>query len=93
MLKYLFWALNGDYIKAHIKTINVQAAQANLSLKDISSFVMQCPSLYEQKAIAEVLTDADAEIEKLDAKLARWKDQKTFLLNELVTGSIRVGAA
>ncbi len=92
-LKYLFWSLNGDDIKTHIKSINVQAAQANLSLKDVSNFKISLPSIDEQQAIAEVLTDADTEIEKLEAKLARWKDQKKYLLNELVTGSIRTGAA
>lgn len=44
----------------------------------------------EQRAIAAVLTAADREIEALERKLALWKDQKKFLLNNLVTGTIRL---
>ena len=48
------------------------------------------PPLEEQQAIAKVLSAADGEIEVLERKLATWKDQKKFLLNNLVTGSIRL---
>ncbi|MGD9872855.1 MAG: restriction endonuclease subunit S [Kiritimatiellia bacterium] len=44
----------------------------------------------EQQAIAEVLTAADREIEALERKLALWKEQKKYLLNNLVTGTIRL---
>jgi type I restriction enzyme S subunit len=60
---------------------------------DIKNKQFHIPQIDEQQAIAEVLTDADVEISTQEAKLARWKDQKKYLLNELVTGSIRVGAA
>ncbi len=44
----------------------------------------------EQGAIAEVLSAADKEIEALEQKLALWKEQKKYLLNNLVTGTIRL---
>ena len=37
-----------------------------------------------------MLTAADGEIEALEKKLALWKDQKKFLLNNLVTGTFRL---
>jgi type I restriction enzyme S subunit len=48
------------------------------------------PPLDEQQAIAEVLSAADGEIEVLERKLDKWKEQKKFLLNNLVTGTIRL---
>ena len=46
----------------------------------------------EQRAIAEVLAAADRELEALERKLALWKNQKKFLLNNLVTGTVRLPA-
>lgn len=46
----------------------------------------------EQKAIADILVTADREIEKLEEKLRIIKEQKKFLLNNLITGQIRVPA-
>ena len=42
-----------------------------------------------QKAIANILTTADNEIVELEKKLALLKEQKKFLLNNLITGAIR----
>ena len=43
----------------------------------------------EQKAIANILTTTDNEINKLDHKLSLFKEQKKYLLNNLITGKIR----
>ena len=48
------------------------------------------PSSCEQQAIASVLSKADEEINALGRKLSVLKDQKRFLLNNLVTGTIRL---
>lgn len=87
---FLFWFLNGEIVKSHIRAINVQAAQANISLKDIADFKIHLPTLLEQQAITSVLSSVDAEISALEQKLAALKEQKRFLLNNLVTGSIRL---
>lgn len=47
------------------------------------------PSFEEQRAIANVLTIADEEIKALEEKLTILKDQKKYLLNNLITGQIR----
>ncbi len=65
-------------------------SQTNLRKDDILACKLIFPSFKEQKAIAEVLTTADEEIEALRKKLDVWKEQKRFLLNNLVTGNIRV---
>ena len=61
-------------------------SQTNLRKDDILACKLVFPNLKEQKAIAEILTTADEEIEKLGEKLGKVKDQKKFLLNNLVTG-------
>jgi len=64
--------------------------QKNLNTDIVNRIPLQLPPLEEQQAIAEVLRAADGEIDALEKKLVLWKDQKKYLLNNLVTGSIRL---
>lgn len=65
-------------------------AQANLSTGDIKEYIVDIPqSKEEQAAIAKILTTADREINTLKQKLKVLKDQKRYLLNNLITGVIR----
>jgi type I restriction enzyme S subunit len=48
------------------------------------------PSLPEQTAIATVLSDMDAEIAALEAKLAKARHIKQGMVQNLLTGRIRL---
>lgn len=48
------------------------------------------PNIEEQTAIAQILTTADQEIELLEKKKLLVEQQKKFLLNNLITGRIRL---
>ena len=56
----------------------------------LKGVAMPLPSLQEQQAIAAVLSSTDAEIAALDRKLSTLREQKRFLLNNMVTGSLRL---
>lgn len=57
---------------------------------DVKALSLYIPkSKEEQKAIAKILTTADNEIQELEKKLQIIKDQKKYLLNNLITGTIR----
>ena len=62
----------------------------NLNAKDIDELKFAFPSLAEQKAIAEVLSDMDAEISELKAQKAKFESIKQGLMQELLTGKIRL---
>ncbi|MGE4489051.1 MAG: restriction endonuclease subunit S [Kiritimatiellales bacterium] len=66
--------------------------RGGLNLSLLGKLTISLPSLEEQRAIAEVLSAADREIEALEKKLALWKEQKKYLLNNLVTGTLRLPA-
>jgi type I restriction enzyme S subunit len=68
-------------------------AQPNIGKYDISSYEIMVPSLPEQKAIAEVLSDMDAEIEALEAKRAKYESIKQGMMQELLTGKTRLKGA
>ncbi|MDG5854391.1 restriction endonuclease subunit S [Clostridium beijerinckii] len=48
------------------------------------------PTLEEQTAIAQILSDMDTEIEKLNIKLNKYKDIKQGMMQELLTGKRRL---
>lgn len=47
-------------------------------------------SVFEQSAIAQVLSDMDAEISALEAKRDKYKAIKQGMMQELLTGNIRL---
>ena len=58
--------------------------------KDFLRMKINIPSLPEQQAIAKVLTTADREIELLIKDLEQQKQTKKYLMQQLLTGKIRV---
>ena len=48
------------------------------------------PEFTEQKAIAQVLSDMDSEIEQLEKNLAKYQQIKQGMMQELLTGRIRL---
>ena len=79
-------------LKNHFIRFSSGSTFLELSKRDFEKTKISLPPLEEQRAIAEVLAAADGEIEALERKLALWKDQKKFLLNNLVTGTVRLPA-
>lgn len=62
----------------------------HLSHQDVENIHKAPPALPEQTAIAEVLSDMDAEIEALETKLAKARQVKQGMMQELLTGNIRL---
>ena len=58
--------------------------------KVLVNFEVRLPSVPEQKAIASVLSDMDAEIAALEAKRAKYESIKQGMKQELLTGKTRL---
>jgi len=58
--------------------------------KVVKDIIFKLPPLPEQQKIAAVLTAADNEIELLQKKLFFLKQEKTALMQQLLTGKRRV---
>lgn len=66
-------------------------AQPNIGSNDIKRIKLYIPSdISEQQAIANVLSTADDEINLLNQKLEALKEQKKGLMQQLLTGQVRV---
>jgi type I restriction enzyme S subunit len=61
-----------------------------ISYDDFCTVKIPYPTIEEQTAIAEVLQTADKEIELLKAKAEQLKEQKKGLMQQLLTGKLRL---
>ena len=52
--------------------------------------VCRMPKLAEQRAIASILSDMDAEIAELEAKRDKYKEVRQGMMQQLLTGKIRL---
>jgi len=69
---------------------SVKATVDSLRLPTFIEFEFQAPSFEEQTAIAAILSDMGAEIAALEAKLAKVRQIKQGMMQELLTGRIRL---
>lgn len=89
VIKYLYYILLNR--KNIILAKYLQGGQGNLSADIIKKLHIIIPSdMSEQQAIADVLSTADDEINLLNQKLEALKEQKKGLMQQLLTGQIRV---
>ena len=61
-----------------------------LDTKQLKAFEIPVPTSHEQMAITSVLSDMDTEIESLESKLAKAREIKQGMMQELLTGRIRL---
>jgi len=64
--------------------------QANIGTRDILNGILELPSIEEQIRIATILSDMDAEIAALENKLAKYRRLKQGMMQNLLTGRIRL---
>ena len=64
--------------------------QANLNADMVKDFRVPLPTIDEQRAIANVLSDMDAEIEALERRRDKTRLLKQGMMQELLTGRVRL---
>lgn len=86
----LFQILNTK-MSRYAESQKQQGAMPYIKLGTLTDFIVYMPEEpEEQKAIADVLSKADAEIDLLNQQLDVLKEQKRGLMQKLLTGEIRV---
>lgn len=86
----LFLLYKLRHLKDWIINTYTQGGQPNLSGDIVKSIELVLPTVEEQTAIASILSDMDAEIAALEAKLAKTRQIKQGMMRELLTGKIRI---
>jgi type I restriction enzyme S subunit len=89
---YLYHFLISDSFKRQIAPQATGSAQLNFGPSHVSKVTLLLPSLPEQAAIAEVLTDVDAELAVLEQRREKTRGLKQAMMQELLTGKTRLVA-
>jgi type I restriction enzyme S subunit len=87
--RYVFHAFRGDSIQGQIRD-NIGATINQITNKDMRAFRLKLPPQDEQLAIAAVLSDMDAEIAALEQRRDKTRALKQGMMQELLTGRIRL---
>jgi type I restriction enzyme S subunit len=72
------------------RTTGMAESQVNFENGVLIATPIVLPSLPEQRAIGSVLSDMDTEIESLESKLVKARDIKQGMMQDLLTGRIRL---
>lgn len=88
---YFYYLINSKDARKEIFNKSKPGTQIYINTGDVLNLEFKVPSLIEeQTAIANILSDMDAEIEALDKKLNKYKSIKQGMMQELLTGRIRL---
>jgi type I restriction enzyme S subunit len=68
----------------------MRSGQPGINGQELATMPIPLPQIDEQHAIASVLEDLDAEIDTLEARLAKARHVKQAMAQALLTGRIRL---
>jgi len=81
---------NARFHAFHLQHCGIATTGYNRHFKFLKERPFVAPPLEEQTAIAKVLSDMDAEIEALEQQLAKTRALKQGMMQELLTGRVRL---
>jgi len=88
--EYIYYHFFANVIEQQLYTLLVGSNYPAVNSRDIKNLKIPLPSFDEQKAIAQILSDIDAEIEALEQKRDKYKAIKQGMMQELLTGRTRL---
>lgn len=91
LTEYVYYVLTSSVFRIFLNKLAAGSTISHLYQKDLTNFEFFLPSsLNEQKAVATILSDMDEEIFKLEEKLEKYKKIKQGMMEQLLTGKIRL---
>lgn len=76
--------------QSQIQYVTKGGAQATVTIADIRNFKIPTPEKGERDAISGILENMDHEIEALEKKLKKYRQVKQGMMQQLLTGKIRL---
>ena len=87
---FVFYLFQTARYRDYINNLLAGSSINNLSPGSIESLEFPLPQMTEQTAIATVLSDMDTELAALESRLAKARQIKQGMMQELLTGRIRL---
>lgn len=88
--KFFSQYFNSAFCRQRLASIETGTTMKHLNVTDMLEFQVPLPPLLEQQAIAEILSDMDAEINALESRREKTRQLKAGMMQELLTGRIRL---
>lgn len=90
--RWLSYTLSTQQNRARIKELatGTSGSMKNISKRALLDLEIKWPSLAEQNAIAEVLSEMDDDIDAINAQLEKAQGVKQGMMQQLLTGKIRL---
>ena len=89
-VEYLFYKMSFE--ESRLNEMATGTTISYLSREQFEKYeITTSPTKEEQSAIAKVLSSMDKEIETLNTKLEKYRNLKTAMMQQLLTGKIRLG--
>ena len=88
---FMFYVLESSVFKEFLQQLSAGSTINHLYQKDLVKFDLYVPpTTEEQEAIAGILFDMDLDIYKLEEKLSKYQKIKLGMMDELLTGKVRL---
>lgn len=88
--KFLGYYLNAACYHDQLIPYIVGTKVSSVSKASVAQTELVVPDYEEQQAVAEILSNMDSEIEALEQKLAKYRQVKQGMMQQLLTGKIRL---
>lgn len=90
--RFIFGVLHSHEYWKWVAQTSMRSGQPGINGEEYASYEFRMPSdLKEQKAIADILTHMGDEVEILEQKLDKCRQVKQGMMQQLLTGKIRLG--
>lgn len=88
---FIFAVILGDHFTRYAESVSVRSGIPKINRVELADYKIALPTTKtEQEAIAAVISDMNAEIETLETKLTKARQLKQGMMQELLTGRIRL---
>ncbi|OMP29697.1 restriction endonuclease subunit S [Mangrovimonas sp. DI 80] len=89
--EFVFQALNSNYFRKEAESKSTGTTRARIGLSDLKQIPIKIPnSIDEQKRIGDILSSVDKKLNVLGEKKTTYQELKKGLMQQLLTGKIRV---
>ncbi|MER0203433.1 MAG: restriction endonuclease subunit S [Nitrosomonas sp.] len=87
---YIFSLFFAEFVEKQIQTLLAGSNYPAINSSDVRKLDIPLPQMDEQIHIAKILSNMDTEIAALEAKLAKYRHIKQGMMQNLLTGRIRL---
>ncbi len=84
------YSLHSEYCKKQLKDFSCGSTVLHMRVPDCEKILIKIPNIEEQNKIASALSSIDRRIEIFKIKNNKLSNQKKALMQDLLTGEVRV---